>query len=97
LPEWGILLGGDVIETPLPVVEDYPVEGWLATLKQWAEKDTITQTIPAHGTIEGRVCLDSTIAYLEKLLSDEDFPIPDGVDEFYQTTHVKNLQLVRKK
>lgn len=96
LPEWGILLGGDVIETPLPVVNDEsPVEQWLATLKQWDKKNTIVQTIPAHGTIEDRKCLDSTIAYLERLMSSDDFPTPDDVDEFYQTTHVNNLRLVR--
>ena len=96
LPKWGILLGGDVIETPFPVINDEsPVKEWLATLKHWSQIEMIQQTIPAHGMIDGRVALDSTIAYLEKLFRDDDFPIPDGVDEFYQTTHVKNLRLVR--
>lgn len=96
LPEWGILLGGDVIETPFPVINDEsPVKDWLNTLKHWAAIDDIQQAIPAHGTIDGRTCLDRTITYLEKLFSDDDFPIPDEVDEFYQTTHIKNLKLVR--
>lgn len=96
LPEWGMMLGGDVIETPLPVINNGDiVPSWLDTLKQWADKPDLAQSIPAHGTIEGRICLDSTITYLEKLMGNDDFPIPDGIDEFYQTTHLKNLKLVR--
>jgi glyoxylase-like metal-dependent hydrolase (beta-lactamase superfamily II) len=98
LPELGILLGGDVIETPLPVIEDdSPVEDWLNSLKQWADNDKLMRTIPAHGTIEGRVCLDNTINYLQKLLGDSDFPIPDNLDDFYRDTHTKNLKIVRNQ
>lgn len=94
LPELGMMLGGDVIETPLPVVnEESPLDDWLRRLQPWAENGTIKQTIPAHGTIEGRICLDSTVAYLEKLLSNSDFPTPDNLDDFYQRTHIKNLNI----
>lgn len=96
LPEMGILLGGDVMETPLPVVNDADVvDDWLAKLEFWAGKDTLKQTIPAHGITDGRDCLDSTIHYLRKLSSDDDFPMPENLDDFYQQTHSKNLKLMR--
>ena len=96
LPEWGILLGGDVMETPLPVVEEgSPVEDWLKSLKQWGDNKSLVRTIPAHGTIEGRVCLDNTIGYLQKLLGDSDMSVSANWDDFYKETHTKNLKTVR--
>ena len=96
LPEWGIMLGGDVMETPLPVIEeDSSVIAWLETLQQWADNETLIRTIPAHGTIEGRVCLDRSIDYLQKLVGDSDMPLSDDWDDFYRDTHIKNLKIVR--
>jgi len=96
LPKLGILLGGDVMETPLPVLEeDSDVESWLKSLVDWAEKKSIVQTIPAHGNEQGRVCLDSTIDYLEKLLDNSDMPLSDDWDDFYCDTHLNNLKIVR--
>ena len=38
LPEWGILLGGDAVEDPLPFLNPgCPVEGWSRALEEWAE------------------------------------------------------------
>jgi len=96
LPEWGILLGGDVMETPLPVIEeDSDIDYWLELLINWSEAEAINRTIPAHGTIEGRQCLDSTIVYLSKLLGDSHMPLSDDWDDFYRETHIKNLKIVR--
>ena len=99
LPELGILLGGDVMETPLPILEeDSPVTEWLESLKHWADNKSVIRTIPAHGSTDGRECLDSTIDYLEKLLGDGDMPLSlsdDEWDDFYQETHIKNLKIVR--
>ncbi len=96
LPELGILLGGDVMETPMPVIEeDSDVRDWVQLLERWANQDGLQQTIPAHGTIIGRDCLDNTIAYFHKLLGDDDFPTPPNLDDFYQETHRKNLKWVR--
>ncbi len=101
LPDWCILLGGDVMETPLPVLEeDSNVENWLESLKQWANNKSLIRTIPAHGSADGRECLDTTIDYLERLLGDSDMPLPpsdDEWDDFYQDTHTKNLKIVRGK
>ncbi len=95
LPELGILLGGDVMETPLPVVNDGDVvEAWLEQLDYWANIKSLKQTIPAHGTTAGRACLESTRTYLKKLLNDDDIPVLDNWDDFYQKTHSKNFELV---
>lgn len=96
LPELGILLGGDVMETPLPVLEEgSDIDYWLELLINWSEGEAINRTIPAHGTTEGCVCLDSTIIYLSKLFNGGDMPISDDWDDFYIETHLKNLKIVR--
>jgi len=95
IPEWGLLLGGDTFETPLPVVNDAELlDDWLAALETWAERDDLVQTIPSHGSYEGRAALDRTIAYLRALTGDRRFDLPAELASFYAETHQKNLQLV---
>ena len=95
LPEWGILLGGDTIETPLPVVNDAEIiDDWLAALESWAAKDNLLQTISAHGSCSGRDALMQTISYLRALKGDHDFDLPAALDQFYAETHKKNLAIV---
>lgn len=37
IPEWGVLLGGDAVETPLPFLNPgSPVEAWAGSLEDWA-------------------------------------------------------------
>lgn len=95
IPEWGVLLGGDVIETPLPVVNNEPLLGaWLSALEAWAARTDLKRSIPSHGSINGREALDQTVAYLQSLTGDQDFKLPKRLDKFYRETHQKNLQLL---
>ena len=95
LPAWGTLLGGDAIETPLPVVNSGAhVGGWLARLERWAAREDLRYSIPAHGSCRGRVALDGTIAYLRALSGELDFELPPQLDEFYARTHANNLRAV---
>lgn len=96
LPEWGLLLAGDTVETPLPVVNSAPeIATWLEALEGWARLSDLKQCIPSHGSMEGRAALDSTVGYLRALLSIErDCDLPAELDDFYRTTHEKNVSLV---
>ena len=94
IPEWGVLLSGDAIETPLPVVNSKQLLGfWLMALQSWARMPKLKRTIPSHGSTSGRQALDQTIAYLEALTGDQDFKLPRRLTKFYRDTHQQNLQL----
>ncbi len=95
IPEWGVLLGGDAIETPLPVVNNARLlGGWLAALESLQGLDRLTRAIPSHGSLAGRESLDGTVAYLRALAGDQQFNLPDKLDDFYRETHQKNLIVV---
>ena len=95
IPEWGVLLGGDAIETPLPVVNSSRLlSSWLASLELWAGKDELELAIPSHGSVPGRECLEATVAYLRALVGNLEFVLPPKLEEFYHETHQKNLIVV---
>jgi glyoxylase-like metal-dependent hydrolase (beta-lactamase superfamily II) len=98
IPEWGILLAGDTIETPLPVVEENsPVEQWIQELQRWEQDQRVLTIIPAHGDIADRSLLTHNIKYLKSLLDGTEFALPAVMQPFYHETHQKNLELTRKK
>ena len=95
IPEWGVLLGGDAIETPLPVVNSARLLGdWLAALEGWAGRDSLVHAISAHGSGAGREALETTVAYLRALIGDRKFELPNRLEDFYRETHQKNLSVV---
>lgn len=90
---WGVLLGGDAIETPLPVVNSAALlGGWLSALQDWAGSRDLRRSIPSHGSLSGRKALDQTVDYLQSLRGDQDFKLPKRLAKFYRETHQKNLQ-----
>jgi glyoxylase-like metal-dependent hydrolase (beta-lactamase superfamily II) len=95
IPAWGVLLGGDAIETPLPVVNDVClVRGWLRALEGWQQETNLSLSIPSHGSMEGRASLDQTVAYLRALTGDRKFKLSGKLASFYRETHQKNLIIV---
>lgn len=52
LPEWGILLGGDAVEDPLPFLNPGgPVEAWAGELEAWAKTlDEWNRPLPQGGS-----------------------------------------------
>ncbi|MCY3574729.1 MAG: MBL fold metallo-hydrolase [Chloroflexi bacterium] len=95
IPERGLLLGGDAIETPLPVVNDAQLlPGWLDALTAWQANDRLDYAIPSHGSATGRESLDQTVAYLRALAGDRQFMLPRKLEGFYRETHQKNLLAV---
>lgn len=97
IPEWGVLLAGDTVETPLPVIEDAAaVPGWIDHLAHWERDERIETVIPAHGRMGGRDLIAFNRSYLLSLSMGApiwfDDPLPT---EFYLKTHAQNLALMR--
>ena len=83
IPEWGILLAGDTVESPLPVVPiDSPLDSWIAELQRWAADPRVQTVIPAHGAIGGRELITRNIAYLDALRTGSPTDVPDNLDNF---------------
>jgi len=96
LPESGVALMGDTIETPFPVVEQAsPIPEWIHRLQGWAQNKRVTTVIPSHGPIGGRELITQTIDYLEKLQAGEEIDVPDHLTDFYRETHQSNLGWTR--
>lgn len=95
LPEQGILLMGDTVETPLPCVPENPdLSRWISGLKQWKENPRVNTVIPSHGPIGGREIISHNIDYLQKLQDGEKIEITEKLNDFYRTTHENNLDNV---
>ncbi len=94
IPEWGILLAGDTMETPLPVVnEESPMEEWIAGLQRWAEDARVQTVVPSHGAIGGREIIRHNIDYLQSLLFGATKASPD-LPAFYKEVHQDNLRYI---
>ncbi|MFN8490366.1 MAG: MBL fold metallo-hydrolase [Caldilineaceae bacterium] len=92
IPEWGVLLAGDTVETPLPVVPtDSPLDQWLAALEMWAQNPRVQTVIPAHGMIGGRELIERNIAYLHALREGRPPDVSGELDDFYRETHAANI------
>jgi len=93
IPAWGVLLAGDAVETPLPVINaDSPLEKWITELQRWESDPAVQHVIPAHGKIGGRELLRQNIDYLQNLRAGIAPDIPDELDDFYRETHQNNLR-----
>jgi len=97
IPEWGILLAGDTVETPLPVINPgSPIEAWIAALQKWSQNDRVQHVIPSHGIMGGRELLQQNIAYLQNLQNGAAINLPEQLDDFYRQTHHSNLRYMEK-
>lgn len=91
VPEYGLLLAGDTVETPFPVIApDSPVPAWVAELRRWADDDRVQTVIPSHGPIGGRELIQNNITYLQAIVDGEPL-VPEGaLEPFYVETHQAN-------
>lgn len=93
LPDQGILLMGDAVETPLPFVSpESPLSAWIEKLETWEQDSRIVMVIPSHGAIGGREIIRRNIDYLKALSDGSDIEIPEVLNDFYQETHQANLR-----
>lgn len=98
IPEWGVLLAGDTVETPWPVVNDGgAVEEWREALEDWATHAAVETVVPSHGPEGGRMLLLRTSAYLAGLLRGDAWVAGDPgrpLRPFYVNTHHANRRAV---
>ncbi|MGL1930851.1 MAG: MBL fold metallo-hydrolase [Desulfotalea sp.] len=96
LPEQGILLMGDTVETPFPFVpEKCQINRWIEKLQKWENDIRVNTVIPSHGPIGGREIITENINYLRELKEDADITLPEGVTDFYNETHEENVRNIR--
>jgi len=93
LPDEGVLLAGDAVETPLPQVPaGCDLARWIDELCRWQENPRVRTVVPAHGAIGGPELLAQNIAYLRQLLAGEEMAMPETLSAFYRETHLANVQ-----
>jgi glyoxylase-like metal-dependent hydrolase (beta-lactamase superfamily II) len=96
IPERGVLLAGDTVETPLPLLNPgSDLDGWTRRLEGWAEDPRVELVVPAHGELGGTDLLRRTARYLRGLREPDDTPEPSGLDDFYRRAHRRNRELAR--
>ncbi len=94
LTEKGVLLLGDTVETPFPVLSEKKlIPGWIKELKMWEEDDRVKTVVLSHGDIGGREIISQNIIYLQSLLDGTDIEIPEMLTDFYRTGHQANLRV----
>ena len=94
LPEQGILLAGDAVETPFPAISpECPLRHWIEELERWERDPRVQTIIPSHGDIGGKELLRRNIAYLQGLLDGNDLTLPDTLSDFYRKTHQENRRI----
>jgi len=93
VPEHGLLLGGDCVETPIPLLNTGPLDAWAGALRVWAAEPSVHTVIPSHGPISGKELLEQNATYLESLLAGRDDGwLPDSRSlPFYVEAHARNV------
>ena len=102
IPEWGLFLAGDAVETPFPFLNPgTPAQAWGESLEDWSHRLETTGmdsiVIPSHGPIGGPELLRENARYLQDLLTGRPPSIPEDLTEFYRETHDANQALVRQE
>ena len=100
IPEWGVLLGGDSVETPLPFLNaGSPLRTWSEALTGWAERLEASPNpaivIPSHGRVGGPELLRENALYLDSLLAHKEPNLAEHLTPFYRETHGNNMALAR--
>lgn len=96
IPEKGLLLMGDAVETPLPFVPPgCNLNRWISELKRWHNDRRVKTVIPSHGPIGGPDQIEKTISYLENLKEGTEQTFSKNVTEFYIQTHQENINNMR--
>jgi glyoxylase-like metal-dependent hydrolase (beta-lactamase superfamily II) len=93
IPERGILLAGDTVETPCPVVPaDSPLPDWIAELRRWADDGRVRRVIPSLGAPGGREIVQQNADYLEGIRIGSPTEPPGPLTGFYRETHQQNVR-----
>lgn len=97
VPEHGLLLAGDTVETPLPCVPPCcPIYKWIDGLQRWLDDPRLHTVIPAHGKIGGKEIIAENISYLRDLATRRQQINLASLPAFYRETHLENLRNIRR-
>jgi len=88
IPRHGLLVAGDCVEEPFPLLESGPLGGWIEGLRAWAGRGVRT-VIPAHGDVCGPDILRANADSLASLNSAP--PCPVAGPAFYVDAHRRNV------
>ena len=100
IPQWGVLLAGDTVETPLPYFNANSVQmlpQWISDLEGWGSTARMNVVVPAHGEVGDRSLIERTISYLRDIQAGKAPAVPSGMTAFYSETHAKNQALMQTK
>jgi glyoxylase-like metal-dependent hydrolase (beta-lactamase superfamily II) len=89
VPAHGLLVAGDCVEDPFPLLESGPLDEWIARLRSWAARD-IKTVVPAHGPVSGPELLLANAEYLSSLRSEPSCPVASP--SFYVEAHRRNVE-----
>ena len=98
IPQWGVLLAGDTVETPLPYLNSESVKllpKWISALEGWGETQRMNVVVPAHGEVGDGSLIERTVNYLCAIQAGTAAFVPDEMSVFYTETHAKNQALMR--
>lgn len=96
IPQWGILLAGDTVETPLPFLQEGSIPllpEWINKLEGWRRTERVRLVVPAHGEIGDRRLIAQNIRYLTDLSVGKPPEVPAKMSAFYTETHISNMRL----
>ncbi len=101
VPEWGIFLAGDAVETPLPFLnQGSPIQEWAVRLEVWARRlerfRMAPLVVPAHGPVGGPELLRDNAGYLRELLAGREPKVASDLTPFYRDTHRANLAAAKR-
>ncbi len=97
IPQWGVLLAGDTVETPLPYLNTESVTllpKWINALEGWGSTPRMNVVVPAHGEVGDHTLIERTVNYLRELQAHKAPVISDEMSAFYTETYAKNLELM---
>jgi len=78
VPELGLLLAGDAVETPLPTLsEPGHIRAWARTLREWG-RNGVKHVVPGHGRPGGPELLAENAAYIERILEAAEIGLTKG-------------------
>ncbi|SMF04574.1 MBL fold metallo-hydrolase [Desulfovibrio gilichinskyi] len=95
IPEKGILLAGDSVETPFPCInKNSPITNWITELEKWEDNTKLKTVIPAHGATGGPEIITQNLKYLNDLINEKEIEITESLTSFYKETHAENIAYV---
>jgi len=90
-----VLYVGDNVEYPIPYVSDRDIKTYISTLEKYLEWNP-SYIVTGHGNIFTMELIQSNLAYLKSLISNEHFDQSNWNEEIKQR-HQLNIEMIKEK